>query len=66
MVVRQKRNFGLRQEADVNEVSVRFTPRPMSTGQRNKGIELLPPFESRHYNIVVRFIPRPFRVYAVT
>ena len=39
---RRERNFGLHKghkEADVNEVSVHSTPRPMSTGQRNRGIE---------------------------
>ena len=34
----------------MNEVSVRSTPRAMSTGDRNRSKELLPPFESRHYN----------------
>ena len=39
-------------EADVNEVFVRSTPRPMSTGQRSRSEELLPPFESKHYDYV--------------
>ena len=48
---KKKKNFGLRQEADhMNEVYVRSTPRPMSTRQRNRGIQLLPPFESIHYS----------------
>ena len=46
----QRRETSVSEEADVNEVSVRSTPRPMPTGQRNRGIELLPPFESRHYS----------------
>ena len=35
---------------DVNEVYVRSTPKPMSTGHRSRSEELLPPFESRHYS----------------
>jgi hypothetical protein len=35
-------------ETDVNEVYVRSTSKPMSAGQRSRGKELLPPFESRH------------------
>jgi hypothetical protein len=47
---REKKNFGLREEANVNEVSVRSSSNPMPTGQRNGGEDLLLPFESRHYN----------------
>ena len=35
---------------DVNEVFVRSTPIPMSTGHKNRSKELLPTFESRHYS----------------
>ena len=34
----------------MNEVSVRSTPNPMPTGQRYGSIDLLLPFESRHYS----------------
>ena len=35
---------------DVNGVSVRSTPKPMSTEHRSRSEELLPPFGSRHYS----------------
>ena len=34
----------------MNGVSVRSTSRPMPAGHRNRGEELLPPFEGRHYS----------------
>ena len=46
----ERRNFDPWRGTDVNEVHVRSTPRPMSTEHRDRSIELLPPFESRHYS----------------
>jgi hypothetical protein len=46
----REKNFGLREETDVNEVSVRSSSNPMPTGQRYGGEDLLLPFESRHYS----------------
>ena len=47
---KKKKNFGLLVETDMNEVSVRSSSNPMSTGQRYGGKDILLPFESRHYS----------------
>ena len=47
---KKKKETSIPEGTDVNEVSVRSTPRPMSTGHRSRSMELLPPFESRHYS----------------
>ena len=46
----KRKNFGLLEEADVNEVSVRSSSNPMPIGQRYGGKDLLLPFESRHHS----------------
>ena len=63
----KEKNFGLREEVDVNEVSVRSSFNPMPTGQRYGGKDLLLPFESKHYShqsLVTRTITKmvSFRV----